>query len=535
MNRRQFLAATGITVGFALHSRIVGATSHAHHPSVNAPRLIPPPVPTRVARPFINQLRLPTAMGLCADVALREPLRLTAKSVRQQLFPGRSTDMLVYEADRHGEKVWNPILRVRQGSALDVTLRNELGEDTTIHWHGLHVDEKNDGGGMHPVHHFQQYVYRFPVNNRPGLYWYHPHPHDRTGTQVHQGLAGLLLVEGEEDDALRRSLGLIWGETELPLLIQDKQIDTLNKLKYSMGEDDWIGNRVMVNWTPEPCHDVATCLYRLRVLNGSNARVYRLAFLAGGKQLPFTLIGSDGGLLQHPQHVREAFLAPAQRLDILIDFEKVALGSAVTLTSLAYDPMENDGAPPVDPAIEHPGAALMGEALDIMQFNVKRAICATRILPNKLASPLKLPAAKNRIPRRFRVHMKGLTWLINGKNYHQSMHDIEFVVKGGDAEVWEIRNDIRSMPHPMHVHGFHFRVIERRGSPRQVGRQALNISGITPTDLGWMDTVLVWPGEVVKVLVDFSPALAGKNTYMFHCHNLEHEDQGLMLNFRVDA
>ncbi len=443
--------------------------------------------------------------------------------------------MLVYEADRAGGKVWNPILRVRKGALLDVTLRNELGEDTTIHWHGLHVDERNDGGGMHPVRHLEQYVYRFTVNNRPGLYWYHPHPHDRTGAQVHQGMAGLFLVEGDEDDALRKQLGLVWGETELPLLIQDKQVDTLNKFKHSMGEDDWIGNRVMVNWTPEACQDVATCLYRLRVLNGSNARLWRLAFMNGSKRLPFTLIGSDGGLLTQPQTVREAFLAPAQRLDILIDFEKVPLGSAVLLTSLAYDPMENDGAPPVDPAIEHPGAALMGEALDIMQFNVKTAVCAPRVLPKTLTAPVKLPVAGNRIPRRFRVHMKGLTWLINGKNYHESMHDIAFVVKGGGTELWEIRNDIRSMPHPMHIHGFHFRVIERRGSPKQVGQQALSVSGITPTDLGWQDTVLVWPGEVVKVIVDFSPALPGKHIYMFHCHNLEHEDQGLMLNFRVDT
>jgi len=187
--------------------------------------------------------------------------------------------------------------------------------------------------------------------------------------------------------------------------------------------------------------------------------------------------------------------------------------------------------------MEHPGAALMGEEFDILQFNVKEAICASRKLPARLApaSAFAYPKPVNAKPRRFRLHMNGPKWLINGSNYHDDMHRIAFVAKAGTAEIWELRNDMRSMPHPMHVHGFHFRVLERRGSPRQVARLAVAVSGVTPHDLGWLDTVLVWPGEVVRIVVDFSPALPGKNVYMFHCHNLEHEDQGLMLNFAVSG
>jgi FtsP/CotA-like multicopper oxidase with cupredoxin domain len=334
---------------------------------------------------------------------------------------------------------------------------------------------------------------------------------------------------------LRQELGVEFGVTELALLVQDKQVDTLNKLKYSMGEDDWIGNRVLVNWTPEPYLDVRTCLYRLRILNGSNARVYRLAFRWDKKLLPFHLIGTDGGLLEKPQAITELFLAPAQRIDILIDFGTVTIGSAVMMTSLKYDPMENDVGTGSDPAMEHPGAALMGEAFDILQINVKETLHAPRRLPKRLApaSAFTYPKPANVKPRRFRLHMNGPKWLINGSNYHDDMHKIWFTAKAGTSEIWELRNDMRSMPHPMHVHGFHFRVLERRGSPRQVARHALAPSGVTPHDLGWLDTVLVWPGEVVRIAVDFSPALPGLNTYMFHCHNLEHEDQGLMLNFAV--
>jgi blue copper oxidase len=550
--RRGFLKKLGGAVTFAtwpgaglplaglFTSPDAAAQGHKHPASpasAGAPRFIPRPQPEREKRPLSTPLRLPGATGLFALIDMDRPLKLTARIGRQPLFPGRSTDLWTYETPVANGNALNPLLRARTGDVVDVTLKNEIGEDTTIHWHGLHVDERNDGSGMHPVKHEQTYVYRYKIANRPGLYWYHPHPHDRTGAQVHQGMGSLLLIEDKAEDALRRELGVDFGVTELPLLLQDKQVDTINKLKYSMGEDDWIGNRVLVNWTPEPCFDARTCLYRLRILNGSNARVYRLAFQFGKQLLPFHLIGVDGGLLAKPHAMTDLYLAPAQRVDLLIDFSKIPLGSSVVMTSLKFDPMENDGGTGVDPMVEHPGAALMGEAFDIMQFNIKESVCVSSRLPKQLApaSAFTYPKPVSAPPRRFRVHIKDRKWFINGVNYHDDMHKIWFTCKAGTSEIWEIRNDMKSMPHPMHVHGFHFRVLERRGSPRQIARLALGPSGVSAHDSGWLDTVLVWPGEVVRIAVDFSPALPGNNIYMFHCHNLEHEDQGLMLNFAVKA
>src|SRR6476661_6026910 len=167
-------------------------------------------------------LRIPSASGFMA-LHPPGPVALTASVRREPLFPGRSTDVMAYRTSIGGQPAMNPLLRVRRGDVLDVTLDNRLGEDTTIHWHGLVVDEKNDGSGMKPVRNGERYVYRFPVRNRAGTYWYHPHPHDRTGAQVHRGMAGMLLVEDDEEDALRRELALVFGETEIPLLIQDMQ------------------------------------------------------------------------------------------------------------------------------------------------------------------------------------------------------------------------------------------------------------------------------------------------------------------------
>jgi blue copper oxidase len=515
------------------------APAHAHVTRIeNSPRIvrrveITPPQ----SRPFSNPLRIPSANGLMALLRVDNPTAIVAMRAeigRQDLFKGSLSEFWSYTTQLNAKQVSNPTLIAEVGTELSVDLTNFLGEETTIHWHGLKLDEINDGGGMYPVVHAKQYRYRFMINNRAGLYWYHPHPHHRTGAQVHKGMGGLLLVEDEAERQLRKTLGLDFGATEIPLIIHDKQVDVRNQLKYSQGEDDWIGNRIMVNWTPEPFLNVGTMLYRLRILNGSNARVYRLMFKAADKVLNFKLIGTDGGLLAKAYPLTEMFLAPAQRIDILVDFENLQMGNTVHLVSLAYDPMENDGGDGKDPREEHPGAHMMGEAFTIMQFNVTDSICAPRKIPNVL-SVIEALRPTTQKTRQFRLHMDGLKWLINGKNYLDDMHAIAFIVKRNSIELWDIVNDTKSMPHPIHIHGFMFQVVRRKKSPPQIRRLATLANGLCPQDAGWMDTVLVWPGETVQIAVDFRQPFKGDQQYMLHCHNLEHEDQGMMLNFIVRA
>ena len=473
-------------------------------------------------------LRIPSASGFMA-LQPPGPVALTASVRREPLFPGRSTDVMAYRTSIGGQPAMNPLLRVRRGDVLDVTLDNRLGEDTTIHWHGLIVDETNDGSGMTPVRNGERYVYRFPVRNRAGTYWYHPHPHDRTGAQVHRGMAGLLLVEDDEDDALRRELGLVFGETEIPLVIQDMQVDERNRIRHEMGEDDWIGNRMMLNLTPEPHMDAEARLHRFRILNASNARLYLLAFVQDGRPVPFTLIGTDGGLLERSRAVAQAYLAPAQRLDVLIDFATLAAGSKVTMASLPYDAMDTADDGPE--GMEHPGAPPMGAAIDLVQIRIKPSSAKPRAIPATLSMLSRMRAAT--AVRKFRLHTQGKKWFINGYNFHQDMNAVKVRVRRGDVESWEITNDMKSMPHPMHLHGFQFRVTERRKSPAQLRRLAITEKGLTPQDLGLVDTVLVWPGETVAIAIDFSQPFTGEQRYMFHCHNLEHEDQGMMLTYAV--
>ncbi len=486
---------------------------------------------------FVQPLRLPGGSGPMAEIDLAQPLRLRAQAAPLALFPGAPTPVWAYA---QGEAL-NPLLRARRGAAVQVELDNRLAEATTLHWHGLSVDEANDGSGLHPVAPGARRDYRLRIDNRAGLYWYHAHPHGRTGAQLQRGLAGLLMVEDDEELALRTRLGLRWGERDLPLMIADKQVGADNAIVYKDGADDWIGNRVLVNWTPEPYLDVIPAWYRFRLANVSNARLLRPCFLGGERPLPTWLIGTDGGLLERAWPIDDLFLAPGQRADVLVDFGALAPGQKAMLRSLDYVAMENEdesGAFAPDPMGDHPGAAAMGEALDLMELRVIE--CATERPPARLpdldalSRIPPLPDTRDWPVRALRLRMdEAGRWFINDWNFHLSGHAPAFSVRRGSREVWEIRNSMTSMPHPMHLHGFQFRVIGRAISPPDVrGRQVAD-GGLTAQDLGWTDTVVVWPGEIVRLAVDFSQPFAGRQRYMFHCHNLEHEDMGMMLSFAV--
>ncbi|MFC5743730.1 multicopper oxidase family protein [Dyella tabacisoli] len=485
-------------------------------------------------------LRIPGRDGLMAEQSLSKALHLVARVDSFALFPGEPTALWCYAGEVDGRTLANPVLRAVHGETIDVTLDNRLQEATTIHWHGLSLDEASDGSGLHPVAVGTGARYRFRIRNRAGLYWYHAHPHSRTGMQVQHGLAGVLLVDDEEELALRESLGLRWGERDIPLMIADKQIDQNNAIAYKLDADDWIGNRVLVNWTPEPYLDVVPGWYRFRMANVANARMFRPAFIYDGQPLPMQLIGTDGGLLAQSWPIDDFFLGPAQRVDILLDFSALVPGARVTLCSLEYVAMENDNDDTVtfqpDPMADHPGAEPMGNRLDMMELRVVppvQPIQKTHV-PQQLARLDPTPDTTGWPVRHFRLRTdQDGRWFINDWNFHINGHESVFAVKRGTREVWEIRNYMTSMPHPIHLHGFQFRVVSRSISPPDIRARMVTAEGLGPQDLGVADTVVIWPGEIVRIAIDFAQPFTGTQRYMFHCHNLEHEDKGMMVMFAV--
>ncbi|HEU0200645.1 MAG TPA: multicopper oxidase domain-containing protein, partial [Burkholderiaceae bacterium] len=353
---------------------------------------------------------------------------------------------------------------------------------------------------------------------------------------------------------------LALGATEIPLVLQDRDFDAQGRLRYAPSRDDlfagFIGPRLFVNLTEQPVVQATRRVYRFRILNGSNARTYRLAFLQDGRRLGYYLIGTDGGLLAAPERVDQTYVSPGQRLDVLLDLREAKDGRPVTLGTLAFDPMHAEGpgghgtggasTAGVDhAAMGHGAAAASGEAgqagiegeprallrLDV-KADVKPSTRYTKKVPARLST---LPAAKapHGAPRPIKLAHDGKgQWTINGWTYDANA--VPLTVKRGAVETWLLENDRRSMPHPMHIHGFQFRVIERRNSPTQV-RALSGIGGLLPQDRGLLDTVHVWPGESVHIVLDFTHAYAGDQDYVFHCHNLEHEEAGMMIRYRVQG
>ena len=528
--RRKFLVAAAATAGAA---GIAGALLwHRRSRDEHAGPVEPP-----LARDprFPNPLRLPGTEGMYGVLDAAGAFTMVAKPVRHAFVPGKPAPMLAYEVEQQGRTLLNPVLKVRTGAQLRIKFWNALEDASIIHWHGLKVDSNNDGHPHYAVPGGATYDYAFTVANRAATYWYHPHPHHLTGKQVYLGLAGLFIVEDEEELALQRALDLSFGANDIPLIIQDRRFDENGGLVFAPTREErfmgHLGNEILVNLTPRPHLHAATRIHRFRILNGSNARLYRLAFRHGEQLLDYHVIGGDGGLLDRPRTVKEAFLAPGERLDVLLDLRATAVGDAVTLVSLPFDAMHNEAGD-----AQHAGghaahdAMAGGAEIALMRILVRAKTAYDRTGPQAL-SRIEPVAPSGGAPRVILLDHSRMAWRINGASY--DMRATPIVVKRGSVETWEVRNAVASMPHPMHVHGFQFRVIGREGSPEQVRRLALDDRGLTPSDLGWKDTVLSWPGETVRIVTDFTHSFPGDQVYMIHCHNLEHEDGGMMLNLKV--
>ena len=174
----------------------------------------------------------------------------------------------------------------------------------------------------------------------------------------------------------------------------------------------------------------------------------------------------------------------------------------------------------------------LGAAFNVLKLSVtagERVVAAVPATLSKV-NPIRTEGAAE---RKIELSMQMMRFLINGRSFR--MDEIAFDVKRGVVEIWSITNPAVGMPHPMHLHGFTFQVLERLNSPPPLQAMARFGKGRTVSDLGWKDTVLVWPGEVVRIAIDFAHDFPGNQTYVFHCHNLEHADAGMMINYRVLA
>lgn len=436
--------------------------------------LVSPTDAPRLARRTTTRspLRIPTT-------ASPSGLTLTAAPGTADLGGGQQSAAWLYNGQFPG-----PTLVINNGGRATITFKNGLAQHSITHWHGMVVDHADDGHPQQAVAPGGSYAYDFTVAQRACLNWYHPHPHMHTGEQVYYGLAGAFIVRDSEEAAL----GLPGGAYEVPLIIRDASFDSAGNLKFGAKSSGFIGTDPLVNGTRNPYLAVNRAVYRFRVLNGCNARVMQLAL---GNGAAFTLIGNDGGLLETSTSLTQITIAPGERLDLLVDFGDSA-SFAANSTVMLRD---------------------VSAGWDLLEFRVGSSAATSGSIPTGTLStitPLSGPATPTRT-----FSFEGMT-RINGRLY--DIDRIDFQVPVGTVERWRFVTN-GNAPHPVHIHGASFQVKSRTGGRGQ----------LFPWERGWKDTVLLADFETVDVLVRFDRT----GLYLIHCHQLAHEDQGMMSNFAV--
>jgi spore coat protein A len=503
MTRRDAVKLAALALPFE-----VACLSRRPEARLLASRIAPPP-------PFEAPLPRASVLQPARTDATTDYYEVTARPAAAKILPGVTTAIWGYNGTFPG-----PTVEATSGRRVSFRLRNELPVPIVNHLHGGRTPPESDGyptdlvlpvGGFTPAHSHDpaariaqdQREYIYPNQQRAATLWYHDHRMDFTGPQLWRGLAGFYLIRDDEE----KQLPLPRGDKEIAMVISDRSFDADGSFLYpsvdaslrgEMGvHPDYmggvLGDIILVNGAPWPKLEVANTKYRFRILNGSNARRYEMALdpaPPGGH--PFTQIGSDGGLLATPVTHRTVRIASAERFDLVIDFSRYPVGSKVTLRNQA------DSGP-------------LGQ---IMQFHVTRAEADSPAIPPQLSTlepPDRHSATTTRV---FRFSYKrGMTsWTINGKPFDPARMDARPAL--GSTEIWQLETDFN---HPLHLHLVHFRVLAHSGRPGQ-------------WDAGWKDTIDLGPGETANILVHFE---GYKGRYVFHCHNLEHEDMSMMANFEV--
>jgi spore coat protein A len=536
MTRRRMLGIGG-ALGLVAAGGLSASAALAPRPSSTGAQLrsaVPLPPPFRTPLPIPPVLKpVDTARGT-------DRYEITQRETRAEILPGVTTPLWTYGGSFPG-----PTIESRRGRPVTVTHRNELPVPTVVHLHGGRTPAASDGyptdlvlpasrppaaphagHGMHDPHaaphaghgmHDPRAVvteltrdYHFPLDQRAALLWYHDHRMDFTAPALWRGLAGLHIVRDDAEDGL----GLPAGPRELPLMIADRAFAADGSLAYPALDPTLrerpgvhercaagvLGDVVLVNGAPWPVQEVDAARYRLRILNASNARHYALeAVTDDGRRLDLVQIGADQGLLAAPVTHRFLPIAPAERYDVIIDFSAVPAGTRVRLANRLGS----------------------GRTRDVMAFRVTREAPDDSRIPRTLSTDLPVWRRADAVTVRdfsFRAgHLRGKRgdhgWLIGGLPFAPHRRDV--TVGLGDVEVWRLVADVH---HPVHLHLVGFRVLSRSGRPP------------LPHDAGLKDTVSLRPGEGVEIITRFD---GYRGRYLFHCHNAEHEDMGMMANIEV--
>jgi bilirubin oxidase len=457
-----------------------------------------------------NELFIPETMS-------GNEFNLSLQNGTTQLFDGDATETMGANGDNLA-----PTLIFEQGEYVNINVTNNIGEETTIHWHGMHISPENDGGPHSVIIPGETWNPNFTVMDKACTMWYHPHLHQKTNEHLTKGITGFIIIRDDEEAVLE--LPRIYGVDDFPLNLQTKQFDASNQIVIGEHGDDV----PMVNSTIDAFVDFPAQVVRLRVLNGSSMRVFNLGF---SNNATFYQIGSDGGLLSEPIAMTRLLLAPAERAELLINLtgmegdslELLSYGS--TLPQSAYGIAGLSTMQGVAPS-GYNSNELNGNDFILLDINVcGQTDTPILTIPNTLVDVSPIDESEATITRALQISAPNMMqnsvtgpFQFDGESF--DMDVINQTVQLGDTEIWEIFN-MSMVAHPFHIHDVQFYILDR--------------NGIIPpeNEQGRKDVVLIKQMETVRFIAKFEDHADDEVPYMYHCHMLQHEDEGLMGQFIV--
>ena len=451
------------------------------------------------------------------DTLTGDTFNLSLQSGISSFFPGTTTNTLGVNGNLLG-----PTLILNQWEKAQMMVTNNLTDTTTIHWHGMHVSAANDGGPHTYILPNTVWKPHIPIIDKAGTYWYHPHLHKKTNEHVSKGIAGLIIVRDSQEAAF--DLPRSYGVDDFPVIIQTKSMDANQEIVTQSVMDTLL----LINGTRNPYLNVPAQVIRFRLLNGSSERVYQLGF---SSNIQFYQIASDGGLLSQALPLTRLRLAPGERAEVLLDLSN-SQNQTIFLKSHSSELSRGVyGASQVGMGMANiPGYnnnPLNGADFNLLQLNVDSSTASpVTQIPSTLVpiTPWNENAANITRNLTFSPSVMGPTGMVNGpfqiNGTFFNMGIINQTVQLNDIEIWSLTNQ-SMVAHPFHIHDVQFYLLDRNGTP------------VPQNEQGRKDVVLVLPMETVRFITKFEDFADPITPYMYHCHMLTHEDEGMMGQFVV--
>jgi len=433
---------------------------------------------------------------------------------------------------------WGPTLVMNKGDVVQMRVTNNLANTTTVHWHGFHIPAIMDGGPHQMIAPGTVWTPSFIIKNDAATYWYHPHLHGTSQEQLTKGAGGFIIVRDAQEAAL--PLPRTYGVDDLPVVFTSRRFLTNayqgvtpgNQFAYDHLLDNY-GDYLLANGVTNAQISLPAQFVRLRLLNAEIERGYNLGF---SDNRIFHVIANDQGLLNAPVPVTRMFLMVGERVEILLNLSTNTVGSSLDLKAynsgqvFGFPGQEGNPLPPNGSSGPINSSLLNNTDFNLLHIVVTAATTnAITSLPATLATNIYWTSNDVSNTRTITLTggQGGSEFTFNNATFNHTNYD--HTINLNAVEKWIVSNQAGAIfGHSFHIHDVRFKIVARNG-----GTQVTSTGLPAAYESGWKDTFYVPKGETATFIAKFDDFASNVNPFMYHCHFINHEDGGMMGQFRV--